>query len=61
MRAETKAKLSIKVTCVETEQTFSSALDALRYIKNNQMVKSGGQSKILEVCRGSRKTAYGFH
>lgn len=41
-------------------KTFPSAAQALREVLPNTTSKSGGVSHILDVCRGKRKTAYGY-
>ena len=41
-------------------KTFPSAAQALGEVSPNTTSKSGGVSHILDVCRGKRKTAYGY-
>ncbi len=43
-----------KILCVETGEIFDNASVAGRYINK-------GPAKILDVCKGQRKTAYSFH
>lgn len=48
----------------ETEEplkVFSSATEAVRYLKGNPTKQTTGEiSHIVEVCKGLRKTAYGY-
>lgn len=52
---ETKEKLRKKVICLETKCIFNSLIEAARFAN----IKSTG--KISECCRGTRKTAGGYH
>lgn len=41
-------------------QCFSSAKDAARFVRPNSTSLGGVTSHITDVCKGKRKTAYGF-
>lgn len=62
--AESRAAVGTKVCCVERDRVYSSAADAFRDVKGidqSDTSKKNGSQNILLACRGSRKTAYGFH
>ena len=45
----------LDINTLEILKTFSSITEAERYLN-----KKGGRRHITEVCRGKRKTAYGY-
>ena len=45
----------------ELIQIFSSAKEAARYIRPNTTSVGGVVSHITDVCKGKRKTAYGYN
>jgi len=51
-----------KVKCIETGQIFRCANDANLYLVNKGISHNyGGFNAIKEVCKGRKKTAYGYH
>jgi group I intron endonuclease len=59
---ETKMKMSeshkknIPILCIETQKIYKCPIDAAMDVSNT---KNSGH--ITEVCKGKRKTAYGYH
>lgn len=51
----------LKVQCVETQEIFESAGSASKWVISQGKVKSRISGHILEVCRGKRETAGGYH
>ena len=47
-----------KVKCVETGRIFNTIKEASDWLETNSKNPS---SKIVDCCKGKRKTAYGFH
>lgn len=58
-----KDKYAIKVKCKSLNIIFSSITDAAKYIEKNKLSVQNNKhisSKIAEVCKGKRKSAYGY-
>lgn len=59
---ETKKKMSnshkkyTPIICIETQKIYNCPTDAAEDIENKK-----ASSHIIEVCKGKRKTAYGYH
>lgn len=60
---EVRSKIKSKpVLCVEENKKFLSTYDAEKWLISIGKTKTNGsRSHISQVCKGNRKTAYGFH
>lgn len=61
-----KDKNGIKVKCIELNIIFNSLSEAANYMKKigkctAKDVKTGPSQHIHDVCKGKRKSAYGYH
>jgi hypothetical protein len=56
MKMSESHKKNIPILCIETQKIYKCPVDAAMDVSNT---KNSGH--ITEVCKGKRKTAYGYH
>ena len=53
---------SVSVMCIEENKVFSSTMSACKWLMEKGKKKNvNGRTHISAVCKGKRKTAYGYH